>query len=180
VLVVISAALSSYQRRLEEAAAVDKLSGLYNRQAFDRVTQTLFNKARNQGVPLSAILLDIDHFKKVNDTLGHLAGDTVLRRVARVIREHLGDEGAGCRWGGEEFLLLFPGKTRGQAIQVAEEIRRKVAEEPALYQDAPVFCTVSQGVTLWEEGESEDQLFHRTDQALYRAKEGGRNRVEQG
>jgi two-component system, cell cycle response regulator len=168
------AALVLEARRL---ASTDSLTGLYNRRAFAE----LFEQARIKiGIPTSLLILDIDHFKKVNDTRGHDVGDVVLRRVSEILRSMGRKRDIVGRWGGEEFVVGLPGSPTSGARIVAERLRRAIAEKPIeTTHGEPIPVTASIGVaTMTHAAERLDELVQRADKALYSAKERGRNRVE--
>lgn len=181
VLTTVLLAVNRYQRRLEAAAATDSLTGALNRQAFDVVFNLALRETQRNDQPLSAILVDIDLFKQINDTHGHLAGDAVLRAVADVVRGQLRDTDVMARWGGEEFLVLLKDCPLGGAVAVAEKLRHAIAEHdftPADGTGRPQRLTVSLGVATRSVGDTAETLFSRADRALYLAKRNGRNRVE--
>ncbi|MGN6513601.1 MAG: diguanylate cyclase [Lysobacteraceae bacterium] len=157
-------------------ASRDPLTGLANRRmAEERLAADLAHALRH-GEPLSVAMLDLDHFKRVNDSHGHATGDLVLAAVARVLHDELRGADLGVRYGGEEFLAILPGTDAGQALQVAERIRARVAQLAVEAPRGPVRVTASLGVaTLWP-GESREALLARADAALYRAKAEGRDR----
>jgi two-component system cell cycle response regulator len=157
--------------RLEAMLREDTLTGLSNRRAVLTQLAGMVSAARRHGHPLSIAILDIDHFKRVNDTHGHKVGDDVLVAATHAMGTHLRAEDQLGRLGGEEFLVLLP-DTDGQAAgHVAEKLRMEVAAAPT-----PVPVTVSIGVATWD-GEAPEDLLHRADEALYAAKEAGRDRV---
>jgi diguanylate cyclase (GGDEF)-like protein len=169
--------LEAAVRRNEELATTDVLTGAYNRRKFNDVVAVELERARRYGLPLSLFILDIDHFKNVNDTHGHEAGDAVLTALAGLVRDGVRATDTLARWGGEEFVVLSPGVTAEGAANLAERIRAALASGPV----APVgVITASFGVTQYRQGESADELFARADRALYLAKESGRDRVEIG
>jgi diguanylate cyclase (GGDEF)-like protein len=179
VLLIVRYTVGFFQARLEKMATTDKLTGLLNRGALEIIfAQQTRDLARNPGA-LSAIMLDIDLFKSVNDTHGHLAGDRVLQQVVAVARRGLRASDALARWGGEEFLALLKDCTLADAVGVAEKIRQEVAASSFLPDyDQPL--TISLGVAQLAPNETMDELLHRVDQALYRAKQQGRDRVSVG
>ena len=155
-------------------AVVDELTGLYNRRFLGRVVERDMARAVRQGTPLSVVVCDVDHFKTVNDTFGHPAGDQVLLTVARVLLAHSRTQDATCRVGGEEFLLLAPETTGPSALQLAERIRESVAAT-RFAVDRQV--TMSFGVASFPEfGPEFESLLIAADGALYEAKAAGRNR----
>lgn len=176
------AELSVTNRRLLEAAMTDALTQLPNRRyATERLTQEWAEASRHHK-PLSCMLVDLDHFKRINDTYGHDAGDEALRQVAALLRKTTRHEDTVCRLGGEEFLVLCPGSDIRATLQAAERIRRVFeGSEFTILGAAHLRFTVSIGVAAREESmESLDAMLKSADQALYAAKQGGRNRVAVG
>jgi diguanylate cyclase (GGDEF)-like protein len=160
-------------------ASHDALTGLANRRAALERLSAECARARRSGQPLSALMLDLDHFKRVNDTWGHAVGDQVLVEAARILRSELRGADLGVRFGGEEFLALLPGTDLEAAVHVAERIRQRMAEARiALGSGAAVAITLSVGAACLQPDESGDGLVQRADAALYQAKALGRNRVE--
>jgi diguanylate cyclase (GGDEF)-like protein/hemerythrin-like metal-binding protein len=160
--------------QLERESLTDRLTGAWNRRYLELLMASELSRARRYRQPLSAILLDVDHFKRINDTFGHQAGDEVLRTLAALIRARIRAADALVRWGGEEFLLLMPYTSHRKAVEAAEELRGEVAAH-AFPGGRRV--TVSLGVVEYLPPEDADGLFARADRALYRAKLGGRDRV---
>ena len=159
---------------LESLSATDPLTGAWNRLQLERVVDVEISRARRSGQPVTLVLLDIDHFKRVNDAHGHLAGDAVLTELVGRIRERMRATDSLFRWGGEEFVVLATSVGyRGGAV-VAESLRRAIAAEP-FAKVGPI--TASLGVAEYMEGESAASWFQRTDRALYAAKSAGRNRT---
>lgn len=164
--------------QLRRAARHDRLTGLLNRHAMDDVLTLERQRARRMGTPFSALMVDIDHFKQVNDRLGHAAGDHTLRMVAQHLRRHLRATDVVSRWGGEEFLVLLPVTSRAEASHLAEKLCEGVRRLPIPWGGEDLSCTVSIGVAQWRAaGDTSDALLARADQALYCAKNGGRDRV---
>ncbi|MGB3623828.1 MAG: GGDEF domain-containing protein, partial [Ketobacter sp.] len=128
----------------------------------------------------SITIIDIDHFKKINDTLGHLRGDKVLKLVAREISQRLRSEDFVARYGGEEFVIIMPETDLQSALVATEKVRAAIESCPFSFNQQPIPITASFGVTSFENGDEIETCFERADKALYRAKELGRNRVEQG
>jgi len=163
----------------ETMALTDPLTGLYNRRMFMELAKKELSRAQRYGEPLSLVLLDIDHFKKINDTYGHDAGDLAIRHVAEILRKNLRSADVVARWGGEEFVILLPKTELEEAVKVAEKLRRLVEGDLLKLPDGKtVRLTFSAGVSTFREGESLDQLLKEADEALYEAKRKGRNRVE--
>jgi diguanylate cyclase len=159
-------------------ASEDPLTGLANRRLLDRRLAAEIARARREIKPLSAISLDLDHFKRVNDTFGHAAGDEVLVHVAHILRAELRGADLAARSGGEEFCLLLPGIAGDDAWSVAERIRQRVEANPTeLEGGTSVPVTVSLGIATLQQDDSADALLARADQAMYRAKRDGRNRT---
>lgn len=158
------------------AAITDPLTGLFNRRAMDEHVNALWTL--RHGAPLSVLMLDIDHFKRINDSYGHPCGDQVIREVAGTLRHCLRAEDGAFRYGGEEFMVLLPNTLLEGAISVAESIRDRVeALRMGLREGGLMQCTVSLGVASRQVHDDRDSLFHRADQALSQAKNRGRNRV---
>lgn len=179
VLLLAHFTLGGYQRRLEEMATVDRLTRAVNRHAFDLLfTQISGAVRRRPGDSLSVVMMDIDHFKTVNDTHGHPAGDQVLRAIADTIRAHIRASDVLCRWGGEEFLLLLPDCDLTTALALAEKIRVAVGMRQIHIGADSVSVTLSAGVSVFSPTDDADSLIRRADAALYEAKDKGRNRVE--
>jgi two-component system cell cycle response regulator len=170
----------NYQRGLE-MALTDSLTGIYNRRYMATHLPSVMNQAAAASKPLALFMIDIDHFKRVNDTYGHPAGDEVLRVVARRIADTVRQIDTVARMGGEEFLVVMPDARFDIALRVAERLRQAVADDAVSDTRAPggrIAVTISIGVALARQGDTADMLIQRADAALYRAKQSGRNRVE--
>lgn len=164
-----------------ELSVIDQLTGLHNRRYMNGQLEQFMQRAVRGNQPLSLMMTDIDHFKAVNDTHGHQAGDDVLREIGKRLRANVRPTDVVCRTGGEEFVVLMPNTPGDLACAAAERIRKAVAaaEFPVLGGTKDLRITVSAGVsTLQGAGDTIDDLMHRADTALYQAKTGGRNRVE--
>jgi len=165
-----------------ENAAHDALTGLFNRRYFERRLREECAHARRHRRPFSIVLLDLDHFKLVNDTYGHEDGDRVLRHMAEAIQEQLREDDVSCRYGGEEFVLLLRGTTGTAARVVANRLRANLANKPIDLgpRNEPRHVTFSAGVAAADERNAynADEIVSRADAALYKAKRAGRNRVE--
>jgi diguanylate cyclase (GGDEF)-like protein len=165
--------------RMSDLAMVDELTGLKNRRSFFDDIDPVIAGSRRRGKPVAVALLDLDHFKDVNDTHGHAIGDDVLRTVARRIEETLRQEQIVGRIGGEEFVVLLPDTTPQQALVAVERVRKAVGETAIpVSGDGEVWITVSGGIAPLPEGTTVATAMQHADKAMYRAKALGRNRVE--
>jgi diguanylate cyclase (GGDEF)-like protein/PAS domain S-box-containing protein len=166
------------QIALQELAVRDSLTDLYNRRYLDETLEREVSRARREGNPLSLVMVDIDHFKQVNDTYGHQVGDEALRMLATTLLADIRAEDVACRYGGEEFLILLPSMPLEKAIQRAEAWRRAVEGLSVALGNFKVTFTISLGVAAYpEHGKTPDDLTRCADRALYRAKHEGRNRT---
>lgn len=162
----------------QEKAIHDGLTGLYTHNFFQDYLEQEAKKAERYGTPLSLLMVDIDYFKKFNDTYGHPAGDRVLVNIARLLKETIREGDIAARYGGEEFILILPGTDDKGACLLAGRLREKVQAFDFLKgKKKGVEITVSIGVTNYREGIHKEELIEQADQALYRAKREGRNRV---
>jgi diguanylate cyclase (GGDEF)-like protein len=171
--------LAAQTRELAHAATVDPLTGLFNRRHFHTRIEEEIERARRYSLNLALLLIDIDDFKRINDSLGHLAGDYLLRQVAEILKRSVRVFDVCTRYGGEEFAILMPGSSAVNALVVAERIRSRV--ESAARDEGPlppsVRITVSLGLAVLRSDASSQELIGRADRALYKAKEEGKNRV---
>lgn len=177
VVLLILRMVNAFHRRLADLALVDGLTGVANRHAFSMSFAQALAGARRKGERVSVLVIDVDHFKAVNDRFGHLAGDRILQDIALVIKRRIRGWDLLCRWGGEEFLVLLQGADLTGACNVAEELRAAVQTERFGDPERTVNVTISVGVAQYREGDSERDITGRADRALYRAKERGRNQV---
>lgn len=162
---------------MKELARTDHLTKIYNRRAFFESSERFFKLSRRKALSLSVILIDIDHFKKVNDTFGHQIGDEVLKFLVTQVKKELRDSDIFARYGGEEFIILLPDTDLEGGVKTANKIRHLIQEFP--YQEkVEVAFTISCGVAQLNHDILFKDLIKRADDALYRAKEYGRNRVE--
>lgn len=163
------------QAKILRLATIDNLTGLFNRHAFQDKLSSEINRVSRYGKPLSVLMYDLDHFKRINDNFGHEMGDTILLKVSELVRDNIRAVDVAGRWGGEEFLVLMPEADGEKAKQVAEKLRKVIAS----HQFAAVGqVTASFGVTQYKPGETAQALLRRADDAVYLAKHQGRNRVE--
>jgi diguanylate cyclase (GGDEF)-like protein len=177
-LLAQTAAQALVTSELERRAITDAQTQAFNRgYLFPRVNQEM-ERARGRGAPLSLLLVDLDHFKRINDRFGHPVGDQLLSAFADVVRASVRSTDVLVRRGGEEFVLIMPGTRECFAMAVAERLRARVACAPLVVQDGvEVAATISVGVASWDGRESAEALDARADRAMYEAKQAGRNRV---
>jgi diguanylate cyclase (GGDEF)-like protein len=175
------ASLNATKSELELALQLDDKTGLHNFREFQRRLKDEFLRAERYGTPLSLVFLDLDHFKAVNDTLGHQAGDIVLRQFATLVAGGARANDVAARYGGEEFAVILPHTDGEMAVRVAERIRHAASDFVFLaHEGTPRRITVSAGVATYDKNspiDSVDGLIRAADSALYRAKDAGRNRV---
>ncbi len=171
-------ALEQARRRLDILATTDDLTGLHNRRHFMAVLEAEWDRAKRYNSTASLLLIDVDHFKRVNDTHGHLCGDELLRRIAAATQELLRQPDVLARFGGEEFMVFLPHTDTLGAVDVAERIRERIKTMPFEWQGSAVSVSASIGVAPMRiEMPSIDFLLHEADTALYTAKADGRDRV---
>lgn len=164
-------------REYEYDATIDALTGLYNRRWLDGMMWRIMQRCARNGQPLTVLMIDVDDFKRFNDTYGHLAGDHALHTVARTLLDYLRPEDLVTRYGGEELLVLSPGSSIADAIQIAGRLRKAIAESPIRlgHGESLPPVTISIGIAPMTATDTQENLVHKTDQALYRAKEKGKN-----
>ena len=163
---------------MRQLAITDELTQTYNRRHFIETAEREFARARRYHEAFSVVVLDLDDFKSVNDTHGHPAGDQVLRTVSDLCRRNIRQHDTFARYGGEEFVFLLPGLDYAGACEFAERIRRRLAGTPVAFGDRLIHVTASLGVAVYHEGLSDlDSLLTHADQAMYRAKNLGKNRL---
>jgi diguanylate cyclase (GGDEF)-like protein len=183
--VVMMAMLTSYywgkiasaEKRLRTLGTVDALTGLHNRHYFEKAWSLAGAQQRRAKGTLCLLMVDLDHFKPLNDTHGHQAGDRMLVECGRIFREAVRDIDTLARWGGEEFALLLPGTTLEQSKVVAERMRAGIEALVVIHQGAELRCTASFGLTEMLPADALDQMITRADRALYTSKMAGRNCV---
>jgi diguanylate cyclase (GGDEF)-like protein len=169
--------IGELQRRLVDQAIVDPLTGVFNRRHMERCLGDAIERQRRSSAPASLLLVDVDHFKRINDQFGHAKGDSVLKGIVSLVGKRSRKLDLLFRIGGEEFMLLLPDTQEAAAAVVAEQLRASVAESPLLDGRQ---VTVSIGVGELQPGESLDSWMKHADDALYAAKKAGRNRVVRG
>ncbi|WP_197475542.1 GGDEF domain-containing protein, partial [Oleiphilus sp. HI0043] len=165
-----------YQAALQSALR-DELTGCGNKRALDASLHREAELATRHNTPLSVLMLDIDHFKHVNDTYGHLAGDSVLRDLAATIKKCARGSDLCFRYGGEEFVLILDDTDANQALKIADRIRQSVEQHTYLYKGKIIPVTISAGTSTFIQSETLDSLKERADKALYSAKLNGRNQA---
>jgi two-component system, cell cycle response regulator len=169
--------LSARSETLEHAALTDALTGMQNRRYFDDALKEYLGEFKRIGKPVGLMVLDLDHFKSVNDTHGHDVGDEVLRRVAQCLKDFTRYHDVAARVGGEEFAVVAPNMDLDGLKKFAERIRKAIAELVIESGNVRLKVTSSFGLALWDSRESGEAFYKRADQMLYAAKEQGRNRV---
>lgn len=168
--------LQSKALQLEKLATIDKLTSLYNRVKFEqRFKEEISRVLRYNNEPFSVVLFDVDNFKQINDTYGHITGDIVLQRIAGVVKNTIRTTDLACRWGGEEFIIIYPHTNISQAHEASEKIRKLIHE---LTFDSIKNVSCSFGIAQFQTDDTLQSLLARADQAMYQAKKGGKNRVE--
>ncbi len=170
--------LFPYHRDLENRAHLDGLTGAYNRRAFEAFASDAMVASERKQQPLSMMFVDIDHFKSINDKHGHLVGDLAIKHVVETLKKNIRASDYICRWGGEEFCILLRQCGSRESYQVAQVALQAVAEQPLVLDDLNLDITVSIGVAQRHNKESFTGLLQRIDDALYRAKNSGRNQVK--
>jgi diguanylate cyclase (GGDEF)-like protein len=178
-LALVSSRLAGQAKQLAHAAAVDPLTGLFNRRYFETRIEEEIQRARRYALDLALLVIDADNFKALNDELGHLVGDQVLRAMSDTLRRSVRAFDVCTRFGGEEFAILMPGSSAASALQSAERIRQRIAEykfDP-IPMPAHIHPTISVGVAVLGPDNTAQDLIARADRALYAAKADGKNRV---
>jgi diguanylate cyclase (GGDEF)-like protein len=168
-----------FNQELLRLASFDTLTGAYNRRSTEEMARRAVDEAHERGAPLSAVLLDVDYFKRINDDLGHAAGDRALQSIVEALRRALPAGAMLGRMGGEEFMVVLPGSDAEAAARVAEQLRAAVEAAPLKLGERVVPITISLGVATLALGAADDldALSARADHAMYAAKRGGRNQV---
>lgn len=169
---------SQYHEEIYRMTIVDGLTQVYNKRYLAEALEREIVRARRHARDLAVVMFDIDHFKRINDVHGHLAGDFVLKELARVVQSRIRRDEVLARYGGEEFVAVLPETTLEGAVALAESLRERVASSRFVFQGEAISVTVSLGVTvLVEEDRAAPEILQRADERLYEAKRGGRNRV---
>jgi len=165
------------QAKMAEMSVVDELTKLYNRRYFIEALEGEFERANRYGTDMALIMMDLDYFKRINDTYGHLAGDMVLSEIGKILREHVRRNDIACRYGGEEFAVILPNASRDNIYAAYERFREMVSKQPFEYETKKFHITVSIGIAFSNDAELINDLLVHADQALYQAKERGRNKI---
>jgi diguanylate cyclase (GGDEF)-like protein len=169
--------LSARSMTLEQAALTDGLSGMQNRRYFDDALREYIDEFRRIQKPIGLMILDLDHFKEVNDTHGHDVGDDVLRAVAGCLKDMTRYHDVVARLGGEEFAVVAPNMDNDHLMKLAERIRKSIAAMAVMSGNVRLKITTSVGLAVWDGKETAEDFFRRADRMLYQAKSSGRNRV---
>ncbi|HOJ64352.1 MAG TPA: sensor domain-containing diguanylate cyclase [Spirochaetota bacterium] len=175
----MQAAIGIENANLYEQAVTDGLTRLFLHRYFDKMIEVEYNKAKSFNKPLSLIIFDIDHFKKINDIYGHQAGDMILKKVASVIKENCKDNYIPCRYGGEEFTVILPETEIEEALSFGWLINKEIQKLEIPYEENIIKLTISGGISNLEKNKAKDfiSLIKMADTALYYSKESGRNRI---
>jgi len=173
-----TSALREQVKQHRDQSIIDPLTKTFNRLAFDERMILEFARWKRDKKPLSLVVWDADHFKLVNDTFGHLAGDNVLRLIADTLRNNSRESDFIARYGGEEFVTILPGADGQAALVIAESIRKMVEFSNYSFEGKPVPITISAGIAEFEDNDKPETVFARADGALYEAKRNGRNRCQ--
>ena len=170
------------EKKIEEASYIDELTQIYNRKKFNSHLDLFFENKSTYTGTTALVMIDIDHFKAINDLYGHIIGDEILILLSRFINTQIRKSDLFCRWGGEEFVLLLSEITHEEALNLCEKLRKNIASMPCdtlkKYIGVEKHITCSFGVSMLRENDSAKSLTERADRALYSAKENGRNKVE--
>ena len=170
-----SSALRDRMKKTREASMRDRLTGLFNRTAYEEKLGEEFARWKRYLEPLTLAVFDIDHFKRINDTYGHQAGDKALRTIAQLLLNKTRETDIIARYGGEEFVMLMPGTKAQEALVVAEKLRDEVQNCGFHYKNTSVVVTISCGISEFLGEDTPSEVFARADKALYQCKENGRN-----
>ena len=158
-------------------SAVDELTKLFNRRYFVEALEGEYERAIRYGTEMALIMMDLDYFKVINDTYGHLAGDMVLSKIGNLLNTHVRRNDLACRYGGEEFAVILPSVSKESTYAAYDRFREKVFAQPFEYESKQFSITVSIGIAYSNSAESINDLLAHADQALYQAKEENRNKI---
>jgi diguanylate cyclase (GGDEF)-like protein len=168
---------AKYHEEIYRMTIIDGLTQIHNKRFLQEALERDVMRARRHSRDLCVLMFDIDHFKTINDKYGHLAGDYVLRELARIVSERIRRDEVFARWGGEEFAVILPETTLDGAQQLAEILRQRVEQHPFTFQNEPIAVTISMGAALLGEDMTGTDVITAADTKLYEAKNSGRNRV---
>lgn len=162
---------------LSELVSTDALTGLFNFRHFKTVLQAEMDRSKRSGIPTSLVMVDVDHFKEINDTYGHEAGNVALKSLADILSSEVRTTDIVCRYGGEEFAMVFPETHLNLAVKVADRIRKQISSQPVAIDDAEIKLTVSMGASVYMKFSVLDfnDFVASVDKYLYEAKQSGRN-----
>jgi two-component system cell cycle response regulator len=163
--------------KMAEMSIEDELTKLHNRRYFVEALEGEFERANRYETEIALVIMDLDDFKKINDKYGHIAGDTVLTEIGRILKEHVRRNDIACRYGGEEFAVIQPNVSRDNIFAVYERFREMVSEHLFEYESNQLHITISIGIAFGNDAKSINDLLVHADQALYQAKETGRNKT---
>jgi diguanylate cyclase (GGDEF)-like protein len=164
--------------KIKEQSIHDPLTGLHNRYYLDEIMSQELERAKRESIPLSIVIIDIDHFKTINDTYGHAAGDEVLKGIATCLIQSVRKNDFLFRYGGEEFVIIIPTISYEQAMQRMETCRQEIQDMQRNYEGAELSVTISAGIAVYSlHGTTQDSLLMAADKALYYSKEHGRNQI---
>ncbi|MCR4690244.1 MAG: GGDEF domain-containing protein [Lachnospiraceae bacterium] len=169
--------IMQYNKKLEDMVSRDALTGLWNRRAMNEHLSLLENNYRKHQKTFSVAIMDIDFFKKVNDTYGHGMGDFVLKSLSAILKDYMEERGSVARWGGEEFLLTFEGGKFENAVKEMDRLRDRISLHEFAFKDVKLHLTVTGGIEDYAMVDSVDAVITKADERLYKGKTGGRNRV---
>lgn len=177
IIVIILYTIRDYNNKLEKLASFDSLTKLQNRRTFDLIFDKTLKQFRRDAIPRGVIFFDIDNFKNINDTYGHLVGDKVLVRVANILNSSIRSSDYSARWGGEEFFVLLNDSNQDNTLIIAQNLREKFENDMILREYVQNGVTSSFGITQFQKNDTIDKIIARVDKALYKAKDNGKNQV---
>ncbi len=159
-------------------ALVDRLTNVYNRQAFEIMIKEAIKENKRNKIEISLMILDIDEFKNINDTYGHIVGDKVIKKIAEILMNSIREIDNVFRWGGDEFVIVLKNCNLENAYKIGEKIKTTIFEMELKEKSEKIKISISAGVVQYKENETEDEVLKRADELLYKSKEKGKNRIE--